>query len=285
MSFKAPVGTEEERNSGKIWPGNWFEAVHYCEFYDMNGDKHRDAYHTGADLNWNTPRWDADAHAPVYSIGDGKVTYAQLFSKKYWGNIIIIDHGIVDGKPLFSRYGHVERIQVSLGQLVRTGDQIANVGNGGGLFAYHLHFDISATEQLRTTPQFWPGMDKPGVLHHFVNPQEWLRKLHVVNASPLADNLLTNNNDNVRDIKPSPTAIVWYVIASSGAKVRKSPGLAGEEIGFLPHGIKFALEAGGGNQDGYTWGQISGGEFNGYWLAIFKEDRSESYASTNPPRT
>lgn len=277
MLFNSPVGTEEERNSGQIWPGQWFDATPYPRHYEYG-------YHTGADLNNNSPRWDGDAHAAVYAMGDGIVTYAQLYSTKYWGNIIVIDHGIVDGKPLFSRYGHVEAIQITAGQSVGTGDQIASVGKGPSQikdFPYHLHFDISTTSQLRDTPYYWPGEDKKSVLHHFVDPREWLRnRAHVVDSNVL----LNNVDNNVMDVKPSLTSTVWFVTAPSGTKVRKNPGIAGEEAGSLPHGTKFSLEAGGGNQDGFTWGQISGGQFHGHWLAIYKEDKSETYASTNPPR-
>ncbi|MBI5943827.1 MAG: M23 family metallopeptidase [Chloroflexi bacterium] len=286
MVFKSPVGTEEERNSGKIWPGGWSDAQPYNTHYDYG-------YHTGADLNWNTPRWDADKHAPVYSIGNGIVTYAQLFSTKYWGNIIVIDHGMVDGKPLFSRYGHVEKINVVVGQSVTAEDRIAGVGDGNGIFKnnHHLHFDISATNKLSSTPHYWPQEDRKGLQAHFVNPRDWLRQQHVVDGiavaeDTLASNVITNNvTDNTpQAVKPSATSTVWYVIASSGVTVRKNPGVSGEEVSILPRGSKISLEAQAGNQDGYTWGRISGGKFHGNWLAIFKQDRSESYASTNPPR-
>jgi hypothetical protein len=278
MLFNSPVGTEEERSLGKIWPGQWFDATPYPRHYEYG-------YHTGADLNNNSPHWDGDAHAAVYAMGSGVVTYAQLFSTKYWGNIIVIDHGIVDGKPLFSRYGHVEAIQVLAGQSVGAGDQISRVGKGPSEiknFPYHLHFDISTTLQLRSTPYYWPGEDKKSVLHHFVDPREWLRKKdHVVESSLLMNNVLTN--DDVRDVKPSTTSAVWYIVAPDGAKIRKDPGITSEEVGSFSFGSKFSIEAGGGNQDGYTWAHISGGEFHGHWLAIYKEDKSETYASTNPP--
>ena len=111
MSFTAPIGSDEERKSGIIWPGKWFDVTPYLTHYAYG-------YHTGADLNLNYPHWDGDAHSAVYAMGDGVVTYAQLYSRKVWGNLIIIDHGIVDGKPLFSRYAHVENIQVAAGQSV-----------------------------------------------------------------------------------------------------------------------------------------------------------------------
>ena len=278
MLFNVPIGTEEERNSGKIWPGQWFDATPYLTHY-LPGSNW--AYHTGADLNNNSPKWDGDAHSAVYAMGGGKVIYAQLYSKKVWGNLIIIDHGRVDGKPLFSRYAHVESITVSAGQLVNTGDQIARVGNGGGLFPFHLHFDISTTEQLRSAPYYWPGNDKKSTQHHFVDPRAWLRQQHSIDADASTDKGLLKNDtaDTTHDIKP----ITWYVIDTKGAVVCRKPGIAAEHVGILPLGTKLSLEAAGGNLEGFTWGQISGGEFNGCWLAVKKEDQSETYISTNPP--
>src|SRR5688572_24841405 len=159
MLFKGPIGTEEERISGEIWPKGWVDAT---GFLNSRCRTYAHGIHTGADLNRNVSGgWDSDAHALVYVIGDGIVTYAQRWhNHKYWGNIIVIDHGMVDGKPLFSRYAHVENINfdlVKVNQPIYMGDPIAQVGNGFGLFDYHLHFDISVTDILRKEPNHWPA--------------------------------------------------------------------------------------------------------------------------------
>ncbi len=166
--YTSPIGSLEERKTNQVWPGQWFDATGYDTKYSLG-------YHTGADLNLNSPHWNQDAHSGVYSIGRGVVAYAQVYSKKVWGAIIIIDHGIVDGKPLFSRYGHVENIIVEVGQKVKTGEQIASVGNGEGLFSYHLHFDISTTDILKEKPSHWPGHTRSLVHLHYVDPQKWLK--------------------------------------------------------------------------------------------------------------
>lgn len=274
-SFKAPIGTDEERASGIIWPSTWTDATPYLTKYSLG-------YHTGADLNNNySGHWDADAHAPVYAIGDGKVTYAQLFpNPKYWGKLVIIDHGIVDGKPLFTRSAHVEALNVSVGQSVKTGDPIARVGNGEGLFAYHLHFDISTTEKLREMPHYWPGQDRKGVEEHFVDPKKWLREpMHVVQGQGKVDPVVVPPVVTPDPNKPT----VWYVIAPS-AQIRSGPSKADKQIGLLVRGTKLSLEKGGVNKDSYTWGLISEGQHKGSWVAIGKEDRTETYVSTNPPR-
>lgn len=171
--FCAPIGTEEERLSGEIWPGKWYDANPFLNLYQFG-------YHTGADLNLNHPHWDADRHALVYAIAPGHVSYARLYSRRVWGNIIIIEHeaGLLGATPLFTRYGHVEDIMVEFGDPVEAGTPIARVGNGEGLFPYHLHFDISTTEILKGAPWHWPGRDRKQVIRHYVDPKAFL-KIHV----------------------------------------------------------------------------------------------------------
>jgi murein DD-endopeptidase MepM/ murein hydrolase activator NlpD len=87
--FYSPIGTREQRQSHQIWPQGWIDAAPYAVIYRV--DTPFEAYHTGADLNLNTPTWDRDAHSPVYSMGPGVVTYAKFFSSG-WGNLIIVRH-------------------------------------------------------------------------------------------------------------------------------------------------------------------------------------------------
>jgi hypothetical protein len=261
MSFKAPIGTDEELATGRIWPGRWIDATGYDKLYSLG-------YHTGADLNLNFPHWDSNAHSAVRAIGDGEVTFAKLISTQAWGRIIIIDHGEVDGKPLFSRYAHVEDMEVSKGDSVKTGQPIAAVGNGDGLFAYHLHFDLSRTDVLRDRPGHWPGHNRALVHQHYVNPQEWLQ-MHVTDGI---------NNLNLL------IAQVYYVIATLGLRVRQDHSTSALQVGSLPFGSRVLIEdTATVDQDSLTWGRISGGTFNGDWLAMGKSDQSETYVSRYAP--
>lgn len=266
MSFTAPIGDETERASGRIWPGKWVDATGFDKLYSLGPNR---VFHTGADLNLNFPSWNSDRHAKIYAIGDGTVTYARRFSATAWGNIVIIDHGTVDGGPLFSRYGHVENMQVAEGDAVQAGQQIAAVGNADGLFSYHLHFDISTTDILRTRPGHWPAADRNLLRLHYVDPQLWLQA-HVT--------------ENAVSGTVLPSAHYWYVIASLGLRVRRDPGKNGIQEGSLLYGTRVLLDATVQvEKDSYIWGLIAAGKYRGDWLAMGKADHSETYMSRTKP--
>jgi murein DD-endopeptidase MepM/ murein hydrolase activator NlpD len=268
MAFIAPVGSVRERGSGVIWPGRWVDATGYAKLYSLG-------YHTGADLNLNYPYWDSDRHAGVYAIGDGTVTYAQIYSTQVWGAIIVIDHGLVDNKPCFSRYAHVESILVAKNQVVHAGDQIASVGNGEGLFPYHLHFDISLTTRLRDKPGDWPGTNLGQVTLNYVNPKEWLQARMGASGSPGGGAPGGGTPVPVHD---------WYVVAALGLRIRKNHGLSGTPVDVVSFGTKVTLEDQSTvDEDSYKWGKINGGLHNGDWIAMGKSEQSETYLSLNQP--
>lgn len=295
--FRPPVGTEEERNSGKVWPSTWTDAT---GFLNRKAPGYAYGIHTGADLNWNAPRFDADKLAPVYSIGDGVVTYAQPWpNPKFWGIIIVIDHGIVDGKPLFSRYGHVAFPRVKAGDVVKVGQQIAQIGDGSSpihkpLFPFHLHFDISTTNVLRDQPQNWPApaanKKKELVQQHYVDPEIWLRQQHTVNSLPEALKDLSSPTDS-SDNKPPRTNILpsWYVLIPE-VTLYKDPRTSSQKSGTLFRGKSIVLGNQGARNENMEWGKIVGGTFDGDWVPIRKLDPTdpkkviESLLSTNPPQ-
>ncbi len=58
-----------------------------------------------------------------------------------YGNAIVIKHG----NGTYSQYAHLSRIDVKIGQTVKTGQQIAASGNTGNSSGPHLHFEIRTT--------------------------------------------------------------------------------------------------------------------------------------------
>ncbi|MFI5678596.1 M23 family metallopeptidase [Streptomyces cellulosae] len=72
-----------------------------------------------------------------------------------YGNAIVIRHG----NGTYSQYAHLSRIDVRIGQIVRTGQHIALSGNTGNSTGPHLHFEI------RTTPNYGSAIDPVAFLH------------------------------------------------------------------------------------------------------------------------
>jgi len=86
----------------------------------------------------------SDLGAPVYSIGDGYVTFA-MDARMGWGNVVIVRHAYVEnGKTQFadSMYAHLNTILVKKGQAVSRGQQIGTIGTNRGMYKAHLHFEI-----------------------------------------------------------------------------------------------------------------------------------------------
>ncbi|WP_432184228.1 M23 family metallopeptidase [Streptomyces tendae] len=66
-----------------------------------------------------------------------------------YGNAIVIKHG----NGTYSQYAHLSKINVKVGQIVKTGQSIAKSGNTGNSSGPHLHFEI------RTTPNYGSAVD------------------------------------------------------------------------------------------------------------------------------
>jgi murein DD-endopeptidase MepM/ murein hydrolase activator NlpD len=74
--------------------------------------------------------------SPVAAENNGKVVFADNLG--IYGNTVIVDHGI----GLFSLYGHLSSIGVSVGQMVQRGDSLGRTGETGLAAGDHLHFSM-----------------------------------------------------------------------------------------------------------------------------------------------
>ncbi|MER5578211.1 M23 family metallopeptidase [Streptomyces massasporeus] len=66
-----------------------------------------------------------------------------------YGNAVVIKHG----NGTYSQYAHLSKVTVHVGQIVKTGQEIAKSGNTGNSSGPHLHFEI------RTTPNYGSAVD------------------------------------------------------------------------------------------------------------------------------
>lgn len=73
---------------------------------------------------------------PVYSSADGVVMYSDYNSG--YGKMIAIDHGF----GVMTRYAHLSMIRVNVGDKVKRGDHIGDLGNTGRSTGPHLHYEV-----------------------------------------------------------------------------------------------------------------------------------------------
>ena len=125
------VGSYPEKKDGRIhWISpltNWVEKSKYGMrphpiFKEI---KLHDGIDMGVPLN-----------TPVMAVDDGVIVYSGW--KGGYGNYIEIDHG----GDLHSFYGHLNKINVSLGDKIYQGDVIGLSGNTGYSTGPHLHFGV-----------------------------------------------------------------------------------------------------------------------------------------------
>lgn len=277
--FESPVGDKNERSASVLagsWPTAWIDKNLFESHYEVTPGNW--AYHTGADLNLKMGQ---DEHKPVYAMGDGTITFAGIHpNPKVWGGLIVIYHGVVDNKVLYSRYGHVQAIDPAIkdkkGVKVAKGQPIAQIGGRELGFDPHLHFDISTTAVMdgdHTAAGFWPKENLNLLRQNFVNPLIWLFNHRHLNGE---------SHRAARVHLPANTA-AWLVVHPEGVAVRKDHRIASAPLQKLKQGSIIILnKKGGGKLDGYLWGQISGGELNGCWVTIQTVDKRVNYLSLQP---
>ncbi|HEY0811635.1 MAG TPA: peptidoglycan DD-metalloendopeptidase family protein [Pseudonocardia sp.] len=86
---------------------------------------------------------------PIYAYSDGVVEDAGPASG--FGLWVVLRHP--DGTHTV--YGHVNRMFVKVGQQVKAGQQIAEIGNRGESTGPHLHFEVWAPDGTKINPIPW----------------------------------------------------------------------------------------------------------------------------------
>lgn len=111
-----------------------------------------DGYHAGEDWRLGSSSFGE----PVYSVGHGRVTYAQPRGWGPDGGVVIVEHSFRDGRRLLSFYGHLDPPSVILraGQCVQRGDEIGAVGDPRT--RPHLHFELRLHLPDTPGPGYWP---------------------------------------------------------------------------------------------------------------------------------
>jgi murein DD-endopeptidase MepM/ murein hydrolase activator NlpD len=94
----------------------------------------RGAMHAGIDFK-------GAMGSPIFAAADGRVTFAGR--KAGYGNAIEITHG----NGMLTRYAHLSRIDVRVGQPVAAGTTIGGLGSTGRSTGPHLHFEVRINDR------------------------------------------------------------------------------------------------------------------------------------------
>ena len=86
-------------------------------------------FHEGIDF-------EADVGDPVLAVADGVVSYSGVRSG--YGNVVEVDHG----NGYVTRYAHNSTLERQVGDLVRSGQEIAKAGSSGRSTGAHVHFEV-----------------------------------------------------------------------------------------------------------------------------------------------
>jgi murein DD-endopeptidase MepM/ murein hydrolase activator NlpD len=78
----------------------------------------------------------ADVGTPIFAAAGGVVVYAGYHHQ--YGNMVEIDHG----NDFITRYAHASKLLIRVGEVVRRGRKIAEVGSTGRSTGPHLHFEV-----------------------------------------------------------------------------------------------------------------------------------------------
>jgi len=89
----------------------------------------RNAFHEGIDFA-------AATGTPIVAAAGGVVIAAEYHHQ--FGNMLEIDHG----NDIVTRYAHASRLLVKVGDIVKRGQHVADIGSTGRSTGPHLHFEV-----------------------------------------------------------------------------------------------------------------------------------------------
>jgi len=99
--------------------------------YRMHPILKRREFHKGIDLRNNIK-------TPVYATADATVEFAGFHKSSGYGNLVILKHNY----GFKTYFGHLNKVMIKSGQLIKKGQLIAYSGNTGMSSGPHLHYEV-----------------------------------------------------------------------------------------------------------------------------------------------
>jgi murein DD-endopeptidase MepM/ murein hydrolase activator NlpD len=127
LQFLASAGTADLTSTPSLWPVVGHLTGTFGERMDpFSGEG---AFHTGVDIS-------SQYGDGVRVTADGVVIEAGDHAG--YGRLVVVDHGF----GLTTYYGHLSSFNVLIGQQLRRGDTIGNVGVSGRSTGPHVHYEV-----------------------------------------------------------------------------------------------------------------------------------------------
>lgn len=142
---RALASTEERARVLEVIPSGSpvpYEGVSSKFGYRTHPITHKKELHRGTDLK-------AAMNTPIRATADGVVEFAGEHDTKGYGRLIILDHAY----GFRTLYGHLSKIVVKSGSVVKKGDLIGYSGNSGLSNGPHLHYEVRFIQ--RSLNPYW----------------------------------------------------------------------------------------------------------------------------------
>ena len=142
--------SQVKSESGFLWPlssnRNILSSLYAGRLDPITG---KPDSHTGIDIP-------APKNTPILAAKSGVVVTSIKGSGSYWsyGNYVLIAHS--DGTSTL--YAHMEKRNVSKGQVVKQGDVVGYVGTTGRSTGNHLHFEVRVNGNRRDPLDYFKDM-------------------------------------------------------------------------------------------------------------------------------
>ncbi len=136
------VALREQARIPSIWPVEGETTDYFGGRYDPFGGGSE--FHTGQDIS-------AAPGTPIVAPGNGTVTFAGW--KNGYGQVVEIAHG----NGLTTRYGHLSKIETTIGHEIARGELLGRVGSTGRSTGPHLHYEVRINDNPVSPRPYLPA--------------------------------------------------------------------------------------------------------------------------------
>lgn len=111
--------------------------------YRIHPVTNKKKFHNGLDLR-------AKRNTNIFATADGVVRYARNKNEGKFGRVVIIVHNF----GFETLYGHLNSVDVKVGDIVQKGQIIAKSGNSGRTNGPHLHYEVRFASKVLDPKEF-----------------------------------------------------------------------------------------------------------------------------------